>query len=76
MVKRIDIEYGGRSFSVGGKDVETVLATIDEALGGGDHWIRVNDGEGAPRDAFLLVTPGTPLVVVPISGDAPPDVTP
>jgi hypothetical protein len=76
VVKRIDIEYGGRSFSVGGKDLGTVMAAIDDALNGGDHWVRVNDGEGAPRDAFLLITPGTPVAVVPIAGDEPPDVSP
>ena len=74
VVKRIDIEYGGRTFSVGGRELSDVMAAIDEALAGGDHWVRVNDGDGEPREAFLLITPGTPLAVVPIPGDQPPDV--
>jgi len=74
-MKRIDIEYGGRAFSMGGKDPRSVMAQIDAALDGGDHWLRVNDGEGARRDVFLLITPGTPVVVAPIPGDEPPDVS-
>ncbi|WEG09507.1 hypothetical protein PU630_02770 [Microbacterium horticulturae] len=76
MVERIDIEYGGRTFSVGGQELSEVVDAIDAALAGGDHWLRVNDGDGAPREAFLLVTPGTPLAVVPIPGTQPPDVSP
>ena len=49
-MKRIDIHYGGERYSVGGRDVEGVLTEIEQGLGGGRHWLEVNDGDGAPQD--------------------------
>jgi hypothetical protein len=70
-MKRIDIVYGGEHYSVGGRDFETLRAEIETGLAGGVHWLLVNDGEGAPRWAHLLLTPGVPLAVIPIPDDAP-----
>ena len=66
-MKRIDIHYGGDQYSVGGRD----LAELQEEITGGDtpRWLKVNDGEGAPRTAYLLLAPGIPIAVVPIPDD-------
>lgn len=64
MMKRIDIHYGGDQYSVGGRDLAELQ---DEITGGHDpRWLKVNDGEGAPRTAYLLLAPGIPIAVVPI----------
>ncbi|RLK52637.1 hypothetical protein [Microbacterium telephonicum] len=68
-MKRIDIEYGGRMYSVGGREPDEVMREIEEGIESGHHWLRVNDGEGMRRDALLLVTPGVPIAVVPIPGE-------
>ncbi len=65
-MKRIDIIYGGEHYSVGGKDPEALMSEIRAGVAEGATWLSVNDGEGAPRQAFLLLTPGTPVAVIPI----------
>lgn len=69
-MKRIDIEYGGRLYSIGGREPEEVIAEITDGVQRGHHWLLVNDGEGMRRDALLLITSGVPIAVVPIPGDA------
>lgn len=68
-MKRIDIIYGGEHYSVGGRDLAELRQEIEAGLAGGIHWLEVNDGEGAMRRAYLSLTPGTPIAVVPIPGD-------
>lgn len=64
-MKRIDIYYSGTHYSVGGRELADVQAEIAElATRGG--WMLVNDSEGARRDAYLWVYPGTPIALVPI----------
>lgn len=75
-MKRIDIEYGGRLYSVGGREPEEIMREIEDGIATGRHWLRVNDGEGRRRDALLLVTPGVPIAVVPIPSDATDDPDP
>jgi hypothetical protein len=71
-MKRIDIIYGGEHYSVGGRDLESLRAEIEDQLAsGGVGWITVNDGEGAPRWAHLMLTPGVSLAIIPIPDDAP-----
>lgn len=65
-MKRIDIIYGGEHYSVGGRDLADLRREIEEGLAGGIHWLEVNDGEGAMRRAFLSLTPGTPISIIPI----------
>lgn len=70
-MKRIDIHYGGERYSVGNRTLEELTEEVSAALAAGHDWIRVNDGDGAPRTAFLLITAGVPLAIVPIpDGDA------
>jgi len=68
-LKRIDIEYGGRLYSVGGRDPAEVMTEITEGVSDGARWLTVNDGEGDRRDALLLLTPGVPIAIIPIPGD-------
>ncbi len=66
-MKRIDIRYGGHSYSVGGRELADLQDEIATGLvDGGNVWIRVNEGEGIRRDAFLLITPGTPISLIPL----------
>lgn len=68
-MKRIDIYYGGDHFSVGGRRLDDMKREIESGLAGGAHWLEVNDGEGMKRTAFLLITPGVPLAIVPVPGE-------
>ncbi len=68
-MKRIDIEYGGRHFSVGNRDVDDILIEIADGVRDGPRWLRVNDGEGLPHEALLLLAPGIPVAVIPVAPD-------
>lgn len=70
-MKRIDIYYGGEHYSVGGRDVEEVRQEIVEGVAAGPRWLEVNDGEGDVRTAYLLLSPGIALAVVPIPDESP-----
>lgn len=70
-MRRIDIHYGGERYRVGQRDVAELTAEIDRALDAGHGWIEVDEGDGAPRPAFLLVSAGVPLAIVPISEGGP-----
>ncbi|WP_127475742.1 hypothetical protein [Microbacterium sulfonylureivorans] len=71
-MKRIDVVYGGERYSIGGRELDELLGEIEAGIAGGVHWLTVNDGEGAPRWAHLLLTPGVPIAVIPIPDEAPP----
>lgn len=64
-MKRIDIHYGGDHYSVGGRHLEDLQREIEAGLSSGAHWLSANDGEGNRRQAFLLLTPGVPIAVIP-----------
>lgn len=69
-MKRIDIGYGGQSYSVGNRDIDElrdeILAAVSESR---THWLEVNAGEGEPRPTYLLITPGTSLALTPVPGE-------
>jgi protein involved in polysaccharide export with SLBB domain len=69
-MKRIDIYYGGDHYSVGGRQLEELQQEIESGLSSGAYWLEANDGEGSERQAFLLVTPGVPITVVPIPDES------
>jgi hypothetical protein len=71
-MKRIDIHYGGQLYSVGDRDVDQLMAEVEDGMRNG-AWLKVNDGEGERRDAFLMLGPGVPISVIPIPGDRQPD---
>lgn len=64
-MKRIDISYGGQWFSIGNRSLEDVHEEIRAGILAGHHWLEVNDGEGQPRPAYLSISPGVPIAVVP-----------
>lgn len=68
-MNRIEIRYGETTYSVGGRTVEDLQDEIARGLGGETVWLLVNDGEGVRRDALLLITPGTPVALIPVEGD-------
>lgn len=72
-MKRIDIAYGGNSYSVGGRTLAELQEAVLHGLTGAGAWLEVNDGEGAERPAYLLITPGVDIALIPIPGDVPPD---
>ena len=68
-MKRIDIRYNGHSYSVGGRELADLQNEIETGLiPGGRVWIQVNEGEGIRRDAYLLITTGTPIALIPLDG--------
>ncbi|MBW9093763.1 hypothetical protein JNB62_08725 [Microbacterium jejuense] len=70
-MKRIDIYYGGEHYSVGGRLFEDLRQEVQSGLATGTHWLEVNDGEGMMRTAYLLLTAGVPLAIVPIPDEIP-----
>jgi hypothetical protein len=68
-VKRIDIYYGGRHYSVGGRALADLRAEIDQILSRGSGWIEVNYGEGSMAPAQLLIAPGVGIALLPVAGD-------
>lgn len=70
-MKRIDIIYGGEHYSVGGREFEELRTEIADGVARGLSWLSVNDGEGAPRQAYLLLSPGVPIAVIPIPDELP-----
>ncbi|TFD74527.1 hypothetical protein E3T54_14015 [Cryobacterium sp. Sr8] len=64
-MNRIDIVYGGRPYSLGGRTVASVQEELATALAAGrPYWLRVNSGEGRIEDAYLLIAPGISVVLV------------
>lgn len=71
-MKRIDIHYAGQIYSVGGREFDVLQNEITDGLAsGGPSWLVVNDGEGHRRDAYLLLTPGAPLTLIPVPDELP-----
>jgi hypothetical protein len=70
-MKRINLIYGGTTYSVGGRDLDELQAEIGAALTAGNPlWLTVNSGEGIPREARLLITGGVDLALIPIAEPA------
>ena len=64
-MNRIDIVYGGKPYSLGGRSVESIQVEIDGAIAAGlPYWLRVNSGEGRFEDAYLLIAPGIAVALV------------
>ena len=64
-MNRIDIVYGGKPYSLGGRSVESIQVEIDGAIAAGlPYWMRVNSGEGRFEDAYLLIAPGIAVALV------------
>lgn len=71
-MKRIDVIYGGRQYSIGGREVEDLVREIEEGvLSDTPRWIVLNDGEGHLRPARLLLGRGIDIAVIPIPDELP-----
>jgi hypothetical protein len=69
-MKRINITYGGAHYSVGGVDMDEFKENILESSRTGTfRWLTVNVGEGRPQKAEILIGPGIPIAVMPVTGD-------
>jgi hypothetical protein len=69
-MKRIEILYDGNQYSVGGRELEELQATIAEGIAGGaPFWLEVNFGEGRPQRALLMITAATSLALLPTAID-------
>jgi hypothetical protein len=76
-VKRIDIVYGGKPYTLGDRTVESLRAEIADAISSGaPAWLRVNSGAGRYQDAYLLLSPGTPIAIVDVQPNGPDVVLP
>jgi len=68
-MKRIQVVYDGLQYSIGQEDYEQLKGRIEEIIGSGQPgWIRVNQGEGTPRDADLLITPASSIALIAVDG--------
>jgi hypothetical protein len=66
-MKRIDIEYAGNTYRVGNRDIDDLRREIDAGVRAGGHWLTVDDGEGQRATAYLHLSPGTAIALVPIA---------
>ncbi|WP_382303732.1 hypothetical protein [Herbiconiux sp. UC225_62] len=69
-MKRINILYDGKQYSVSGRDVdemkEEIRAAVESAV---PTWLEVNVGEGKYKRADILLSPGVTIAVVGIDAD-------
>lgn len=64
-MKRVEVHYQGRIYSIANTSIESVRETVDQALrGAGSHWLQVQNGEGLGQEASILITPGTSISIV------------
>ena len=71
-MKRINLIYGGISYSVAERELAYKDEIAKAVTRGTPYWLQVNNGEGTPEQAHLLITPGTDLALLPISAPEPP----
>lgn len=73
-MKRINLVYGGIDYSIANRDFDELRSEISTALDtGAPYWLQVNHGSGLPREAWLLITAGTDLALLPIAGNDLPE---
>lgn len=68
-MKRIDIEYDGNTYRVGNRDLHDLQEEIAAGIRSGSHWLSVDDGEGQNARAFLHLSAGTAIALLPIADD-------
>jgi hypothetical protein len=63
-MKRVDIDYLGKSYSLPDTTAAHVREEISNGLEAGhSFWMRVNFGEGKPQPVDLLITRGVGITV-------------
>jgi hypothetical protein len=70
-MKRIDIEYAGNNYRVADRDLEELQQEITDGMRTGSYWLTVDDGEGQNATAFLHLSPGTAIALLPIPDEHP-----
>ena len=65
-MKRIDVYYDGHLYSVAERELEDLQSVVAAGQTGKGTWLLVNDGEGTRRDAYLWISAGTSIALVPI----------
>jgi hypothetical protein len=69
-VKRINILYAGKQYSISGRDVDELKEQIRSAVEASvPTWLEVNVGEGRYKRADILLTPGVDIAVIGIDAD-------
>jgi hypothetical protein len=69
-MKRINILYAGKQYSVSGRDVDDVKEEIRSAAAATEPtWLEVNVGEGKFKQASILMGPGIEVAVIGIDAD-------
>ncbi|WP_291057168.1 hypothetical protein [Herbiconiux sp.] len=69
-MKRINILYAGKQYSVSGRDVDDVKEEIRQAVASAEPtWMEVNVGEGKYKRADILLSPGVDVAVIGIDAD-------
>jgi hypothetical protein len=63
-MKRINISYNGTAYSISDREIAELQQEISLAISSGEpRWLKVNEGEGVPRPALLLIHSGINLVL-------------
>jgi len=61
-VKRIDVFYEGRLYTIGNRGLSDVQREIADGVRSGEpRWLKVNAGEGRYAETFLLITRATSI---------------
>lgn len=69
-MKRVEIDYLGKSYTLPNTTAEHVRTEIENGLEKNKpFWLRVNFGEGKPQPVDLLITPGVGITLADINVD-------
>jgi len=67
-MRRVDITYGGTTYSLPRTTVDEVRRTIEDAIAApGPQWMTVNFGEGKPQPVDILISSNVPITLAQIS---------
>lgn len=67
-MRRVDITYGGTTYSLPRTTVEEVKRTIEDAFAAtGPQWLTVNFGEGKPQPVEILINSEVPIALSQVS---------
>lgn len=71
-MNRIEIVYGGRPYSIGGRELDEFQAEVSAAaMSKTAYWLKVNAHEGRVEDAYLLIAPGIPIAIINVMPNSP-----
>jgi hypothetical protein len=68
-MKRIDVEYGGQIYRTEHHDVTALQNEIAGGIRSGSYWLEVSDTEGQGHTAYLHLSSGVTIAVVPIQDE-------